>query len=290
MYVTQEALEKQAVAQVAYDEGDLMDSAPLERNNSERGVPVDAAREDPAAAAAALSDAGVVRLDGALGTETCQTLLAHVNAKLDEALEAVRAGSDPESRHFGNVLVRANRYDLKLPLEPPVRAALSEALGALGPTLGAFLGSDAELYELAALVSDPGAPRQPVHPDTGFSPSPVLASTFIALQDIDETMGPTVWLPRTQTSAAHAQFNGEPGQRAALLRRSPRRLGLLSRGDLAIFDSRLLHAGSANSSGRRRVVFYFSFKAKDARRVPPGSIRDELRGAQSLEALLASSN
>ena len=33
-------------------------------------------------------------------------------------------------------------------------------------TLEALLGSDAELYELAAMVSDPGARRQPVHPDT----------------------------------------------------------------------------------------------------------------------------
>ena len=32
----------------------------------------------------------------------------------------------------------------------------------------ARLGSDAELYELAALVSDPGSSRQPVHADTPF--------------------------------------------------------------------------------------------------------------------------
>ena len=104
---------------------------------------------------------------------------------------------------FGNVRAPTERYDLKLLLQPPVTEAIQEALGSLQELCIEMLGVDAELFELAVLVSDPGAKNQRVHPDTQYSESPVVLSAFIALQDIDETMGPTTYLPRTHNLEAH---------------------------------------------------------------------------------------
>ena len=69
------------------------------------------------------------------------------------------------SARFGDIMKPCHRHDVKLGLEAaPVRAALSSLLGALQPALTARLGEGAKLHELAALVSLPGAARQPVHP------------------------------------------------------------------------------------------------------------------------------
>ena len=43
----------------------------------------------------------------------------------------------------------------------------------------------------------------------------------------------------------------------------PRRLGVMRRGDAVVFDSRILHCGSANESEARRAMFYFSFSRRD---------------------------
>ena len=42
-------------------------------------------------------------------------------------------------------------------------------------------------------------------------------------------------------------------------------------------DSRLIHAGGANDSSKRRVLFYLSFKAKQAGKDVEGSLYDHLR-------------
>ena len=91
-------------------------------------------------------------------------------------------------------------------------------------------------------------------------------------------MGPTIFLPRTHTSEAHALFDDREGEgHWWLLEHSPQSLGVLSRGDVSLFDSRLLHCGAANTSPRRRVLFYFSFKAAAAR-PPDGTLLPGLRG------------
>ena len=146
-------------------------------------------------------------------------------------------------------------------------AALAELLegggGALRQVLAALLGADAELYELACMVSEPGARRQPVHPDTpcaeaaaatmqpdgalpleedgGAGPPPVVVTGFIALQDVTRAMGPTLVWRGTHTAAAHVAWEEE---RAGFLERCPAHVALLSKGDMLLFDSRALHCGS----------------------------------------------
>ena len=235
---------------------------------------------------------GVVRINGALSSPVGATLLAHVNDALEVALRrmskeaSLDLGDNVLVRYFGNVMEKVNRHDLKLELTPPVRAAVLELLDTLYPVFKAHLGEDAMLYELAALVSDPGSPRQPLRPDTPCrsDQGTAVLTAFVALQDIDESMGPTSFLPSSHNAEAHAAFNNvENGAatRIALLRSRPCWRGLLKSGDLNLFDSRLLHSGGANESPRRRVLFYVSFRAKDAN-APPGTLLYDLRDKYSL--------
>lgn len=248
----------------------------------------------PQSAAAVLRSEGVVVLRQALGASQASALDGHVGAVLAEAAARAALSAAEEAVNFGAVLCKHRRFDLKLsPGMPPVDAALRALLAQprVRQALAQVLGEDAELYELAAMVSDPGARRQPVHPDTPFPETrrgaapeeaaqalpPVVITAFLALQDITPAMGPTVLWSRTHTPKAHAEWYEH---KSAFLQRSACRVGLLSRGDLLLFDSRLLHCGGANleGQGQRRVLFYFSLKAKDARGLAPGTLRGALRG------------
>ena len=242
----------------------------------------------------AINSHGVVRINGVIAPRTAATLLAHVDQSLESALQSVRDytaldSGDVGPMFFGNVLARRNRHDLKLDMAPPVQTAMDELLSVLGPTIAECLGHDAELYELAALISDPNSPQQPFHPDTPYRDDQGVAvlTAFVALQPIDATMGPTKFVPGSHTAAAHEAFNSqEDGGRAklALLRSRPTYTGVLGTGDATLFDSRLLHCGGGNESPRRRVLFYASFRAKVAE-APPGSLLYELRGKHSLAEL-----
>ncbi len=90
-----------------------------------------------------------------------------------------------------------------------------------------------------------------------------LYTIFVALQDITDDMGHTVFYSRTHTTEAHKMW--------ALAQKkvdSPKYLQTqnafkseLKKGDVSIFDSRLLHCGMANKSQPphdRRVLFYFT--------------------------------
>ena len=279
--VTQAALENQAVQQLALEEGDIMATAP---RAAFAAFDAAAAAADPSAAARALADEGCARVNGALSAGTAGALLAHVNADLEAKRRAAADDLAAESASFGDVLMRTNRYDLKLELAPPVVAALGEALPSVAPLLADALGEDAELFELAALISDPKAPRQPAHPDTphkeGVGASIVTA--FVALQDVDAEMGPTSMIPRTHTADAHAKFNSpDDGGRArvALLREAPNHVGELRVGDANLIDSRLIHCGGSNDSRKRRVLFYFSFRRKGARTAAELAQCQDERGA-----------
>lgn len=151
--------------------------------------------------------------------------------------------------------------------------------GVAGAVVARAVGEDATLYELACLVSEKGAPRQPVHPDNPYQDTAPLVTCFVALQDISIDMGPTTFLPRTHTAAAHAAFDASTAARDALLGETPARVALLRAGDCALFDSRTLHCGGANTErGDTRAIFYFSFR--NARATAPvgnvGSMRADV--------------
>jgi len=243
------------------------------------------------AVAEALRAHGVVRVTRALSKSAAAALMEAVDLSLADALQATEGNeidSEQWQSRFGDIMSPRNRHDVKLSLEaPPVRAALASLLGTLEPALSASLGEDALLHELAALISLPGARRQPIHPDTpikkgsGTDQGPVILTGFCALQDVDASMGPTLFLPSTHTAEAHAAFftyenfdlyisstsdedederdaEHETRVSAQLESLQPWRSELCT-GDVSLFDSRCLHAGDANTSQRRRYLFYFSF-------------------------------
>jgi ectoine hydroxylase-related dioxygenase (phytanoyl-CoA dioxygenase family) len=246
---------------------------------------------------------GVVRIDQALTTDMADAMRSFVLQYRTEAQQLVESQQIPFRHRFADVLLRKHRSDVTMPFHEITYRALHQVLcqSSVGATHEILLGKNAILQEFSCLISDSGSDRQVIHPDTPFlgdtqtpvddeddhdDNDPILCTCFIALQDITPEMGPTVWLPRTHTRAIHAQFRDETiaeneteSPKDALLRSRPAVLGTLQRGCCAIYDSRVLHCGTANRSDTSRALFYVSFKRPNISYTGnPPSIRPELQG------------
>jgi len=217
-------------------------------------------------AADALAQDGVVRVNRCLPPAECAALADHVERALRADLALVQSHQlDPLTR-FSSLLSSSNRWDYKLPLDDAVLGALkrmfsrsSAADGVLGPALDRVLSDRAELFELSAFYTAPGASRQVVHADTLFTKQPVLFTVAMALQDVTEDMGPTLFLPGTHTKEMHKKFDGARTKDTLLLT-TPHKLSLLRAGDVSVYDSRTLHCGTENRSDRRRILLYTTWK------------------------------
>ena len=247
-----------------------------------------------------LRRSGVVRIDGGLKPETADMLREFVDAERISATSEVEAGVRKPEERFANLVLLSNRCDLLLPLHGPVVAALEELLGAgsvLGELLEEVVGPDAVFNEVACLISEPGSKQQPIHPDTPYTPRPPLFAAFVALQDVDAEMGPTVYLPGTHTKDEHTAFYGGDlarGRDTVGTRTTPIqedylasknvKLGLLKKGDVALYNQQVLHCGSANeSTDRVRRQFYISVRDPTVKGVAARpSIRPALRGKLTL--------
>ena len=124
---------------------------------------------------AVVMEEGVARVNNALSHSTADLLLSYTNNLLLSSLKDVEEGKVPERSRFANVLLKSNRWDLLLPFEEitdehgndhsVIMKGLDELLGKDGSILSiveSILGSKAVLYELGALISDPGSDRQVV--------------------------------------------------------------------------------------------------------------------------------
>ena len=120
-----------------------------------------------------------------------------------------------------------------------------------------------ELWELAALVSEPGAGPQATHADTVWDADPCLYTAFVALQDVSETMGPTRFFPGTHGSADAQDIVDDEDEGPGYLGGRESRVALLDAGAAALYDGRLLHCGGPNG-GETRVLFYVTFRHPDA--------------------------
>ena len=98
-------------------------------------------------------------------------------------------------------------------------------------------------------------------------------------------MGHTQFLPSTHTPSAHELWNvagRSPSLKEKFIAAQPAVQSGLRRGDIAIFDSRVLHCGCANESDKRRVLFYFTVSRAQRWPLPGGlhgsnSVREEDR-------------
>lgn len=104
-----------------------------------------------------------------------------------------------------------------------------------------------------------------------------LYTFFIALQDVTFDMGHTVFLPRTHTPEAHLLWNSNQNQKEKFISCNKAVESNLKCGDVVIFDSRLLHCGTANKSKLQRVLFYFTLSKGQDWPLPNG-----LHGSNSI--------
>jgi len=267
-----------------------------------------------------LKASGVVRIDGVLSPETADALREFVDAERAAASADFKAGTRELESRFAGLVLLENRCDLLLPLHSSPMDAVSEMLGegsVLGNLLEEVVGRQAVFNELACLISEPGAAQQPIHPDTPWTLRPPLYACFVALQDVEPDMGPTVYLPGTHTKEEHTAFYGgnlalgrdTTGARTnaipeAYLQSKPVKLGLLKKGDCALYNQQVLHCGSANESpdpARIRRQFYISVRDPSVKGVAArasirpallnqltlGDVRDAVSGKEGGDAATA---
>jgi hypothetical protein len=231
-----------------------------------------------------LREDGVVRIDSCLSDSVADSLRNYV---LD--LE-FKSRLDWKTERFARVLLSQHRSDLKLPLGPDcIMAALFQLMSVspVGRILSHILGTNSTLYECSCLISHPGSMRQNIHPDHPYTVGiendqrplerkdhPMVITVFVALQDIHAQNGPTIWIPGTHTAYAHDRFQrrrvedifeGE-SPKDHLLRTTPHVVGCIPKGSCVLFDSRILHCGTANHMPpshpdleHSRAIFYVSF-------------------------------
>ena len=227
---------------------------------------------------------GCVSIPGVVSRETCDALSEYINKENERLTKVVneKTGVDQQflfDEYFGGVNCRgtgkiATRQDMFLPLtDPLVRSGLKEAFTSLQPLLEHTVSLDGMIHEISSFIGDKGAPRQCVHADTIVLPCPQypeasmepLYTVFVALQDIDDSMGHTIFYPRTHTPETHAMWNAAQKKAAspAFVKNLKAVQSNLKKGDVSIFDSRLLHCGDANASEKRRLLFYFTLSKQD---------------------------
>jgi ectoine hydroxylase-related dioxygenase (phytanoyl-CoA dioxygenase family) len=241
-------------------------------------------KQDTSKFGAVIVEQGVARINGCLSQKTAASLLDFINAYLKEALttkveEKTLEEIYKQQPYFADVREKHNRWDVLLPLEESdtIQQALWELLvenTVISDSIESILGPSAQLYEMGSLISDPGSERQLLHADYNYQPDfqpdiPPALTCFVALQDIDESMGPTTFLPASATEEYHEEIAigqndvyGDGNHKSQLLSESANFLSTLRTGDCSLYNPMTLHCGGANRSGKRRVIFYFSFKNK----------------------------
>eukprot|EP00927_Polykrikos_kofoidii_P046353 TRINITY_DN40584_c0_g1_i1.p1 TRINITY_DN40584_c0_g1~~TRINITY_DN40584_c0_g1_i1.p1 ORF type:complete len:363 (-),score=42.41 TRINITY_DN40584_c0_g1_i1:258-1292(-) len=247
---------------------------------------------------------GCCIVQGALPSQRCAVLSDFVDAYLHEAQCFVSKSGYNEALYqgelFGRVRSREHRWDLKLPLEGPVSAAMSDLCSSLGKLLLELVGPNAELSELSCIISDPGAGQQPLHTDFGTQRFAVL----IALQPVTQAMGPTVLCPRTHSKDGSKLLSTLTGRKNKMLGATANQDQAIEVlhgkhmvcevGDAVIYDTHLVHCGGANSTiqkgGSRRRVLAASFMkpGTSPKHSEATTIRKELRGCLYLRDFLPS--
>ena len=148
------------------------------------------------------------------------------------------------------------------------------------------MGDDACLCELSALISDPGALAQPIHHDTSFCEAPPRVSLLIALQDVEEDMGPTIFFPQTNTPEWHIKYLMRGEELEELFCESQHVRGRLKAGDAVLYDTTVLHCASENKSTARRTLFTLSAQEESESNVnEKAHIRKGYRGSLKLAEL-----
>ncbi|KAL3906464.1 MAG: hypothetical protein SGARI_003997, partial [Bacillariaceae sp.] len=226
---------------------------------------------------------GVLRIDSALSPESSDKLREYLLQQQVIVDQETENNPRTSKLYYGVEQSRKNRCDMHLsllregiqPTETSEDAidqghvladALQELLsseGTLQPVYEALVTQAGEFYELAGIITNPGSNRQMIHPDLPFQDDAPLYVIFLALQDVTTDMGPTSFLVKSHTKKAIQVFDGgDMESKDEQLRLANCRLATLKKGDVVLFDARILHCGGANDieTGGTRVMLNFSFR------------------------------
>lgn len=114
--------------------------------------------------------------------------------------------------------------------------------------------------------------RQTIHSDVEFAiNSRRIFTTFVALQNIDEDMGPTEIWPGTHSEyfcSFYKPFMLGPVDSYYI--EHPPELMKLRAGDAVIIDTRVMHCGGKNISNVDRLLFHFSWETSEEPDAPVG--------------------
>ncbi len=205
---------------------------------------------------------GVISVKQVIPPDLCDKLSFYINESKEKNEKLVNDGKIVYDEYFGAVNNRRNRADMFLPMgESCVKTGITTAIQSMKNFLSELPGMSEKgiLHELSSLIADQNAPAQCTHCDTPWLEKiEPLYTFFIALQDVEDDMGHTTFLPKTHVNSAHKIFNGTPKSKENLLKVTPAARSSLKKGDVVIFDSRILHCGGANKSSKRRILFYFT--------------------------------
>ena len=222
--------------------------------------------------ATAFEEFGCLVSLGAVSATTTATCREEAVTALACALAMSLEGS---AKLLGDIRAPLHRHDIKLGMTPSLISLLGEILldTAIATVLVGLLGEDAVLCECSCIISEPGAVEQPRHCDTRAEaqaePSQErqrLVSVFVALDHIDENLGPTTMYPGTHTT----EFHSEVARCGPLVLGSREGVRMdLRAGSAVAMDSALWHCGGANSGAIARPLLVLSFAVRG--RYPPGS-------------------
>jgi len=227
-------------------------------------VPRDSANDRECQLSKALRRDGFVVIPKALPRAVCAAVRDDLERELGE--------KDPEGGEQG-------RLNIPLSSSHSAFRSVAQIVNAKAPFFLACFGGRGQLRTLGALVSLPNAARQDIHCDTDWVPDTLFCTAFVALQDVPLEMGPTVLYAGTHTKLFHAakrEYTARAGPQAHVvpgedpLCGRPQATMLLDAGDMVVFDTRVFHQGTENTTHTRRMLLCFSFlaEASDPRNVP----------------------
>ena len=193
---------------------------------------------------------GLFRLKSVMSHETAQQVAEYIDHELIKSQQSLKLKEIEEKDHYSESLAASDsRYDFKLPMNEllmdTMRGLLQDTL--LGDVLESLATNEAELLELACFVTKNSAKNQILHSDTLYSEKAVTYTCFIALQDIVGDMGPTIFIPKSNTEKFHKKFDtSKPSKRLKVIESMDIKKALLNTGSCVVYDSRTHHCGTAN--------------------------------------------
>jgi len=239
-----------------------------------------------------MEENGFAILKKALTLEQVEKMRELLSAELQVAIEQETLPPGDPAGSFAKIHNRECRHDLRLKLEKHVESALQHCVNNHRDVYKKLLPPNAPLVELGVITSHPGAQSQIIHADVDFcGTARKIFTTFVALQAVDESMGPTEIWPGTHT-AYFCEFYKEKmlGPVDPYYQENKPERMTIEAGDAVLLDTRVMHRGGDNCSQADRMLFHFSWETTAEEDPPQGftyNLRPELRGKHRLSEFIS---